>query len=49
MTRRVLARIAILLLVASGVAACDKCGDRVHFNAPEAPLKFCGSNVDPAR
>lgn len=48
MTRGVLSRLAGLLLATLLVAGCDKCGDRVKFNAPSLP-NACGANADPAR
>jgi hypothetical protein len=35
--RRFGLRLAGLLGLALCVAACDKCGDPVHFNAPKSP------------
>lgn len=48
MIRCVLLRMAGAVLVAMLVAGCDKCGNRVKFNAPSVP-KACGDNADPSR
>ncbi len=41
-------RLWALLLLSVVVAGCDKCGDRVKFNAPSLPTT-CGANADPDR
>ena len=46
-------RIVVLRLLLAGFAAgalagCDKCGNRVKFNAPSLP-DACGANADPNR
>ena len=41
-------RLIGLLLAATLLAGCDKCGNTVKFNAPSLP-KTCGDNTDPAR
>jgi hypothetical protein len=38
-------RLACLILVATSVAGCDKCGNRVKFNTPSMP-NTCGANAD---
>ena len=40
-----LIRLAIVALAALFVAGCDKCGNRVKFNAPSLP-NACGTNAD---
>jgi hypothetical protein len=42
------ARVAIVLAAACLLAACDKCGAPVKFNAPSLPSS-CGANADPGR
>lgn len=41
-------RIGALLAFALTVAACDKCGNRLHFNTPSLG-QTCGANADPAK
>ena len=48
MNKTVVARLLGLLLLATLLAGCDKCGNRVKFNAPSIP-NACGDNADPAR
>ena len=48
MIRRMHLRIAAAVLVGLLLAGCDKCGNRVKFNAPSIP-NACGENSDPAR
>ena len=53
MIRRGQLRIVVLRLAVAGLAAvtlagCDKCGNRVKFNAPSLPSS-CGENANPAR
>lgn len=53
MIARVSLRIVVLRLLFAGLAVgalagCDKCGNRVKFNAPSLP-ESCGANADPAR
>ncbi len=48
MNRRMHLRIVAAVLVGFLLAGCDKCGNRVKFNAPSLPSS-CGDNADPAR
>ena len=48
LTKNVRVRLVGLLLAATMLAGCDKCGNRVKFNAPSLP-QTCGDNTDPAR
>ena len=48
MIRRVLLRMTATMLVGLALAGCDKCGNRVKFNAPSLP-DSCGENANPAR
>lgn len=48
MIGRVLPRLAGVVLLVTLVAGCDKCGNRVKFNAPSL-ANACGANADPAR
>ncbi len=48
MIRRTLLRTAVALLLGIALAGCDKCGNRVKFNAPSLP-DSCGENANPAR
>lgn len=41
-------RIGCLVVIAAGVAGCDKCGTPVKFNAPSLP-NTCGANADESR
>lgn len=47
MIRVYITRIIGLLLVATILAGCDKCGNRLKLNAPSIP-KACGDNADPS-
>jgi len=47
-SRSVAVRIVALGGFAIVLAGCDKCGDRVKFNAPSLP-NACGENANPAR
>lgn len=40
-------RAAMFAFLVLSVAGCDKCGNRVKFNAPSLP-KACGDNADPS-
>ena len=46
-TKSALIRLAGLLLAATVLAGCDKCGNGVKFNAPSLP-KTCGDNTAPS-
>ena len=46
--KNVLPKIGLLLVLALLVAGCDKCGNRVKFNAPSLP-ESCGDNADPGK
>lgn len=48
MIRRLLPRMTVAILVGLVLAGCDKCGNRVKFNAPSLP-DSCGENANPAR
>ena len=48
MIRRLQSRIALAILLGLLLAGCDKCGNRVKFNAPSLP-DSCGENANPAR
>lgn len=48
MITRLHLRIAAAVLVGLLLAGCDKCGNRVKFEAPTLP-GVCGENADPAK
>ena len=45
MARPIKYRAAVLLLAAFGFAGCDKCGNRVKFDAPSLP-NTCGAATE---
>ena len=45
--RSTLLRVACLVVLGGALAGCDKCGNRIKFNAPTLP-GVCGDNADPA-
>ena len=46
--RTFLLRLVLAGVAAGALAGCDKCGNRVKFNAPSLPAS-CGENANPAR